>query len=235
MTGSTPKREKAREMKRQKGYQAKREANPRSVKEAKEFGRCGAKTFGTGKPCGNKAGARTSHQGFGRCWLHGGTSPMHNMPHTKNDAILMGAPKDINPLDALLWCIKITAGEVDFCSAQIATLKKDEWTEKTIVGTQINMWAKERQKSMDRLARYSKDALALGLAERAVRLAEQYGNMIARYTNGIISDLTPFLSPLGISEAPKIIRKHLVLLDGGAPLPTVEERKRMPELPRRVT
>jgi hypothetical protein len=38
--------------------------------------RCGAKTRRRQGTCGNTAGLRTNHVGQGRCWLHGGASPI---------------------------------------------------------------------------------------------------------------------------------------------------------------
>jgi hypothetical protein len=37
---------------------------------------CGAKVPKTGKPCRQRAGARTDHVGEGCCWLHGGLTPI---------------------------------------------------------------------------------------------------------------------------------------------------------------
>lgn len=136
----------------------------------------------------------------------------------------MGAPKDINPVDALIWCIKLTAGEVEFCSQQMGILGEDKWLEETIMGKQLHLWARERQKAVDRLAKYARDALALGIAERAVRLAEQYGASIARYTEGLLGDLTPYLSEEGIKKTPLIVRKHLALLEGGQTISPAERR-----------
>lgn len=38
--------------------------------------RCGARTKSTGLPCSKAAGWRTSHPGQGRCYLHGGATPI---------------------------------------------------------------------------------------------------------------------------------------------------------------
>lgn len=38
--------------------------------------RCGAHARTTGKPCRNPAGFRTDHLGHGRCFMHGGSSPI---------------------------------------------------------------------------------------------------------------------------------------------------------------
>src|SRR5512144_636258 len=74
-------------------------------------GKCGAKRR-DGAPCQMPAGQGTDHPGFGRCKHHGGAVPTHLRSYYKQQAIFMGAEKEINPLDAIMWCIRIKAGEV---------------------------------------------------------------------------------------------------------------------------
>lgn len=210
-----------------------KETNKGARAMANVRGVCGAKRKGGKGRCQQPRGYGTDHYGFGRCKWHGGAAPNGRKAAAKDKAILMGAPLDINPLDALIWCIKLTAGEIQFCTQQMEILEEDKWLEQTIMGKQLHLWARERQKATDRLAKFSKDALALGIADRAVRLAEQYGTSIARYTKGILEDLTPYLSPEGIKQAPLIVRKHLALLEGGGPV-TAEDRRELPAIPRRV-
>jgi hypothetical protein len=126
---------------------------------------------------------------------------------------LMGRPIDINPLDALLWCIRIVAGEVQWLSQQMAEItSKEEWTEfHPYLGRQLHLFARERQAATDRLARYSQQAVSLGLHERAVRLAEQYGEMLANLLNGIFTDLA--LTPAQQEQLPVIVRRHLLAIN----------------------
>lgn len=195
---------------------------------AQKVGTCGAKRR-QGGDCKMPKGMGTDHYGFGHCKYHGGNLPNHKKNAVKQQAILMGAPKEINPLDAMMWCIRLTAGEVEFCTQQLELIKEEDWLQDTIIGKQLHIWATERQKAVDRLAKHSKDALALGIAERAVRLAEQYGSSIAKFTKGLLGDLE--LTPEQQKVAPLLIRKHLALLEGGAP---DEDRKPIAAIPRRV-
>lgn len=221
---------RAMEAKRKEATQKKRDRRNRGAKLKREGGACGAKRR-KGGTCGLPAGYGTTHKGFGACKYHGGNVPNHIKKAAKDQAVLMGAPIDINPLDALIWCIKLTAGEVAFCTQQMEILEEDEWLEHTMIGKQVHVWAKERQKAIDRLAKFSKDALALGIADRAVRLAEQYGSTIARYTKGLLDDLE--LTDEQIKRAPLVVRKHLALLEGGGPI-TDEDRRHLPAIPQRV-
>lgn len=193
-------------------------------------GYCGGNTQGGGK-CRMPAGMGTNHSGEGRCRLHGGNTPTHSAKAAKGEAILMGAPKDINPIDALMWCIRLTAGEVEFCTTQMEVLEQSEWLDYTIAGKQLNVWAKERQNAVDRLARFSHTAISLGIAERAVRVAEMYGHSISKLLRGILEDLE--LNDDQLARAPHIVRKHLILLEGSRPL-TDAEREAQPRMPRRV-
>jgi hypothetical protein len=212
---------KATRLRKQKEKDLEAMKGMRRVSQA--TGYCGAKRK-QGGTCRMAAGHGTSHPGVGKCKFHGGDLPTHKLNGAKQTAVLMGAPKDINPIDALMWCIRLTAGEVEFCTEQMELLEKDDWIEHTILGKQLHLWAKERQNAVDRLAKFSKDAISLGIAERAVRVAEMYGQSIAKLLRG---------TPDQNKRVPHIIRKHLVLMEGTRPL-TDEERTREPQMPRRV-
>jgi len=174
--------------------------------------KCGAKARTSGEPCMKSAGWGTNHVGIGKCKYHGGNIPTVRKNAIVQDAVkFMGAPKDINPLDAIIWCIRITAGEVEWLSRQIAEIDEQEWIEHTPLGKQMHVLQRTRADAQDRLVRYSKDAITLGLAERAIRLAEQFGATIARLLEGVAADLE--LVPSQRKAWPSIVRKHLVLLE----------------------
>lgn len=191
---------------------------------AKNVGvQCGAKKRGGGK-CAMPAGWGTSHYGIGKCKLHGGSTPNQVKAAASEEyRRLLGNPIEINPLDALLWCIKIRAGEVQWLSERIAELDQKDWLEDTIVGKQLHLWVRERKGAMADLARYSQMAISLGIAERAVKLAETYGEMLARLIQGILGDLN--LSDEQRAKAPQIVRRHLILMDGGGEV--IEDRKQI--------
>lgn len=192
---------------------------------------CGAKrrsrVEGKSGVCMMKAGWGTDHPGVGRCKHHSGTTRSSRASGAVQEAILMGAPMDINPLDALVWCIRITAGEVEFCNKQLAELDKKDWLENSMFGEQIHLWARERQKAVDRLANYSKTAISLGIAEKAVRLAEQYGAAVSRYTKGLLNELMPYLTDDGKEMLPYIVKRHMLLLEGvKTPLKALDTKTR---------
>src|SRR5580765_154386 len=178
---------------------------------------CGAKTRSGNGKCKMAAGWGTNHPGEGACKLHGGSVPSHGVKiakrHARSAAIMMGAPLEINPLDAIIWCIQIKAGEVQWLSEKMENLQEKEWIEDSLAGRRFHLFARQRDEATKSLVEFSKIAITLGLAERAVKLAEQYGAMLAALIKGILGDLQ--LTPEQQERAPSIIRKHLILVQGG--------------------
>jgi hypothetical protein len=207
--------------------------DPVTSAQLKALGYCGAKKRKREEDegityCRQKAGFGTTHPGVGRCKYHGGNRAMERAKLERDRQIeFMGRPKDINPIDAIVWAIKITAGEVEFLGSQIVEInKKDEWIENTLQGKQLHVFQRARADAMDRLVRYSKDAIALGLAERAVRLAEQFGATIARLLENVAQDLV--LTEKQQKLWPIIVRNQLILLEGGLSEAQKEMKDQLP-------
>lgn len=177
--------------------------------------KCDANKSGGGK-CGLTAGYGTDHPGIGRCRYHGGRSPSHVKAAAKQEMrMLLGKPMEINAVDALIMCIKIRAGEVEWLGQKMATLDAKDWVEDTLAGKQFHLFARERQAAMRDLARYAEMAIRLGLTERAVKMAEQYGETLANLLKGIGDAIWAHLDEEGKAKYPTIVRQHLVALDGG--------------------
>lgn len=175
--------------------------------------RCGAKTRQGGR-CTLASGWGTPHPGTGRCKWHGGSMPTHVKAAVKDEyRKLLGVELEINPFEAVMWCIKIRAGEVQWLSTQMTKLDEKAWTEDTLVGKQFHLYARERQAAMSDLVKYSQVAISMGIAERYVRLAEVYGQTIAKLIDGILGDLE--LNEQQRADAPMVIRRHLLMIEGG--------------------
>jgi len=130
---------------------------------------------------------------------------------------LMGCPIDMNPVEAMIWCIRITAGEIKWLSDQIAEIDNEEdWVENTVIGKQMNIFVRERTAAQHRLFKFSSEAVKLGLAERAIKLAEMYGETIAAFMHGVLDDID--LTPAQQQQAKLAVRRHLILLEGGRPI-----------------
>jgi hypothetical protein len=190
--------------------------------------RCGRKTR-QGKPCDRAAGWGTSHHGEGACAHHGGASPQAEVAGlvqlARREQMVMGAPLSIEPQDAILQCIAISAGEVAYASERIAELEladaaapvKRTLVRKTDDGTvqevrldapALHIWIQTRRSAMDRLVQYSFAALKGNIDERLVEIAESQAEQLARAVRGILRDLGMQDHP----EAPAIVRRHLTLL-----------------------
>jgi hypothetical protein len=172
---------------------------------------CGA-TKASGDPCVLAAGWGTPHPGIGRCKWHGGLNPAEiKTALSKEMKQLLGFQMEIEPYEALLWCIKITAGEVHWLSLQLSTVKRSEWIEEGMQGKRLNVWARQRAEAIERLAKFSKWAIDAGLQERRIQLAENYGEALGRLLKGILDDL--HLDRQQREDSPAIVRRHLALLE----------------------
>lgn len=195
---------------------------------------CGAKKKQGPGTCTKVAGFGTDHVGTGHCKWHGGSSPGGIEYAAKQQMAIMGAPvDDLQPHEALIFCVRLTAGEVRYCQMKILELSdvdavvrpetektEDYETEDGRMGThtsttvhkeELNLWVKVRIGAVERLARYSKMALDAGVEERRIQLAENWAEDTARLLKGILGDLK--LTPKQKERAPEIIQKHLLALE----------------------
>lgn len=145
---------------------------------------------------------------------------------------VMGPAVEVDPMEALLWCIRIAAGEVAYATYKIELLvpseavghpesttersglsrgESEEWTESTKQPVELNIWIRTRRESLDRLAKYSKMALDAGIAERQVNLAESAGELLANSIKSILEGLG--LSVEQEKKAPMLVRSALIELE----------------------
>jgi hypothetical protein len=177
--------------------------------------KCGAKTR-TGGTCGRPAGWGTDFN-HGRCKLHGGRTPTGRKGNARaalgHELQIMGMPREVDPHDAMLQCIYIAAGELDYATERVGELKRAMVP--TLFGPKLNEWINVRQQAMDRLVSYSKIALAAGVEERRVRVAEQQGAQIVQVLRGVLTELGVADHP----DVPAIVSRHLRAAAG---LPVIE-------------
>jgi hypothetical protein len=168
---------------------------------------CGAKTKSKAGTCQKAKGWGTDHLGVGRCKFHGGASPQAQVAGVvelaRREAIVMGQPIDIDPHEAILQAVRIAWGEVTYCSERIADLdtavvqplaektrplshgKDGESSSETVTevttsrDAKLHIWVEARHAALDRAVTYSKIALAAGIEERKVRIAEAEAQLLA--------------------------------------------------------
>lgn len=210
---------------------------PKRIREASEAPRkCNARRR-NGHKCKQPAGFGTDHVGYGPCKSHGGTTSSHKIKAARDmalhNALVMGVPfDDIDPMDAILTCIKISAGEVVYCSQRIEELDEDEavvtgeknkshsggldgdWEEvEETNDAQLNIWIRARHNAMERVVKFSKAAIDAGISERQVKVAESTGQAIGQLLHNVMAELN--LSDAQKDLAPHVIQKNLMLLEAG--------------------
>ncbi len=181
--------------------------------------RCGAKTR-AGTPCAARRGWGTNHVGFGKCRLHGGTSPSGTVAGQRQAAaaavVSYGLSREIDPHSALLEELHRTAGHVAWLGMKVGELKEHKMSGPVGGGQggypsiEPHIWIRLYQEERRHLASVAKDCVKVGIEERRVHLAERQGEMIAEVLRGVLADL-------GVAEDPNVpalVRRHLTLVAG---------------------
>ena len=181
---------------------------PHTREQRERHALCGAKKK-NGDPCRKFAGEGTEHPGVGRCKYHFGNAESHKKHAVKVEAerrlMTIGQEVNINPIEALLWTVRVSAGHMILLQSELENRKEDLTSFESQVLTRA--WNDER----DRLAKTAKLAVDAGVAEKQIRLIEQAGADIARLIEGILSDLR--LTKAQEAIRMEVIRRHLLALD----------------------
>lgn len=175
--------------------------------------RCGTKTR-AGTPCQQPAGAGTDHVGWGKCRYHGGNSPNLKIAASREETaelvaqLRLGQPMIVDPAEALVGEVYRSAGVVAFLDGLMGDVGKDDLIYMTEAGYKprafVDVWTQQRA----HLAKVCSMALAAGVAERQVRIAERQGELVAGALNKILGELGLTTEQRAI--APGIVRKHLM-------------------------
>lgn len=195
------------------------------------FSKCGAKKKNGSGNCTKPAGWGTGHPGHGRCKLHGGSSPSGSLAAAKSVVQSFGIQLDVDPHEALLTCLRISAGQLAYATDRVNELQPDMIIGRKLVTTEeagysgekgehessktedqgpdLHIWIRVQQECLDRTAKLAKLALDAGVEERRVRIAEETGQLFAGAIRGILADLGVADDP----RAPAIVRTHLTALE----------------------
>lgn len=174
--------------------------------------KCGAWKKGRSARCTRPAGWGTPFK-HGRCKLHGGLTPTHvraSQRRMQTEALaeavaVYGLPVDVDPREALLQEVHRTAGHVAWLTERIRELDPDAliWGKTKYVnkvggqdegvtveeGASVHVWLDLYHRERKHLLEVSKAAIAAGIEERKVRIAEQMGQQLAAVITAVLTDL----------------------------------------------
>lgn len=179
---------------------------------------CGAnKRQGEGT-CARPAGWGTDHPGIGKCKLHGGGTQSHKAAAktemARQAVVTYGLPREISPDVALLEEVWRTAGHVQWLGELVQLADSSQLTQRSEQGTvTASVWVDLYQRERAHLVAVSKAALAAGIAERQVRVAEQQGALLAGAVNRILDGLN--LTGEQRALVPQVVPAALREITGG--------------------
>jgi hypothetical protein len=150
---------------------------------------CGAKKK-NGETCRAFAGQGTEHGGSGKCRWHLGNSRNHKQAAVVSEAkrrmVKLGPAIAVQPHEALLWLLHAGSGHVAYLGQEIAAMDDLGTFEGQVL---VQLYGEER----DRLAKVAEVCIRAGVTEEQVRLAERFGDAIARVVGSAldaVKDLT---------------------------------------------
>ena len=196
--------------------------------------RCTARSGRTGERC-----KKAAIKGATVCGTHGGKAPQVKAAAKRRiegqaaelAVVTYGLPREVAPDVALLEEVHRTAGHVAWLAEVVGQLEHGEVTWGLVEETDappgenggggvttkhkasVNVWVKLYQDERRHLAAVCRDALAAGIAERQVRLAEQQGALLAGAVNRILDGLG--LSPAQRELVSVVVPRELRAISGG--------------------
>lgn len=157
------------------------------------------------------------------CATHGGSSPQAKAAAERRIQTAkaagavetFGLPREVDPRDALLEEVYRSAGAVDWLTSKVRELqsedvvwgKAEESADDVKYKAGVNVWVQLLSSERKHLVEVCKTAVAAGLEERRVRLAESQGAMLAGVIRQILGDLE--LSPEQQAKVPEVVPRHL--------------------------
>lgn len=143
--------------------------------------------------CTRPAGWGTDHVGFGRCKLHGGSTPSHRkagrLRAVEADARSVLAREGVSPIGDPLAKIAELAATADAMqkalAARVNALTELRFTDSQgaeRVQPELVLW----ERALDRTERFCVDLGRLGYAEQLVRLATRQTDMLEQIVRGAL-------------------------------------------------
>lgn len=180
-------------------------------------GRCRARRT-NGEPCTNwpMKGAKVCHAHGGRAPQVKAAAKRRQEQQTALAAVATyGLPRQIAPDQALLEEVHRTAGHVAWLHQLIGGLDQTGLTQRAENGTTSPaVWVDLYQRERAHLVKVAASAIAAGIAERQVKLAEQQGALLAGAVQRILDALE--LTPQQRAKVPEVVPAVLRQIEQGA-------------------
>lgn len=164
-------------------------------------------------------------RGTDKCRMHLGTRAADAIAEdaARRAVVTYGLPRDISPTDALLEEVRYTAGHVAWLRERVAELEQadlvwgmTEQAEKTATefsgvdttyAAKPNVWLELYYRERKHLVDVTKAAIAAGIEERRVKLAEAQGSLLNGVIRRILDRLS--LSPEQSALLPLVVPEEL--------------------------
>lgn len=147
--------------------------------------RCGGTSKQTGKPCGHPAGYGTDHVGSGNCKFHGGATPNGAKHARKQLAADLAEQHGSDPHQAIQHELDFESALASLLERDLLALKPDE----VLTGEQLHQLVRLRRESGDRRVRIAHVAVDAGVAERQMRLNEDFVGRLAAALDAVLTRL----------------------------------------------
>lgn len=197
-----------------------------AVDDTQAVKRCGARTR-SGGVCKLPAGSGTDHNGHGRCRFHGGATRNGKVTAARELARSLAGETDIDPNDALLKMVRRAAYWQDYCEWRVAELTKDEMLvqqrrERLSDGdgdsfvevtssAELHAAIRAELEARRDLVKFSTAAVTAGIAERQVRLAEDFASQLSVFARVLLDGLGVADHP----DAPLVVKRAFAELEAG--------------------
>lgn len=156
------------------------------------------------------------------CFLHGGRLPQVKAKAAVRAEVMNWGLGDVHtdPGETLLRLVSQSAARAQRYSEELAVLTGenpnlrdsligDAWGEGGKTGEYVRGIAQLEERERDRCANFCRLAIAAGLAERQVKLAERQGQLITDLLRSVLADPSLGLTPTQQGAVPGLVRRHL--------------------------
>lgn len=158
--------------------------------ERRKYPRCG-RPNDNGRPCLAPAGSGTTHFGKGGCYRHQTVKELKPLEQVAADAWSMAKPIQTTPAMAMQYVLDLTFGQLVYAHWQVSMLDESEYWVKPKSGGHeyLNKHIRHLKALKHEMVTYAKAAGDLGVAERAITLAESQADVIVEYVKAVTNQL----------------------------------------------